>query len=248
MTCCKSSAFCPLFLVVAISSAAVLLGWAAAEPPKDGSTPAADKATKTEKSGFTGDPYPLDTCIVSGEKLGSMGKPLVKEIAGREYRFCCKGCVGLFEKDAVNYQKKLDEKLIEQQLKHYPLKECVISGKPLGETAENYVYKNRLVRFCCEGCKATFHEDPAKSIAKLNDAVIAQQKAAYPLETCPVSGEKLGDGAVDHVVGVTLIRFCCGQCVSKFNEDPHAVIAKVHEGWKAKHAAEGDTDHGERKK
>ena len=52
-------------------------------------------------------PYPLDTCIVSGEKLGSMGKPIVIEHEGQQVAFCCKSCVPKFEKDPANYLKKL---------------------------------------------------------------------------------------------------------------------------------------------
>lgn len=236
MTCCKSMGLCPFVVVAAVSGAALLFGARAAEPPATAPAPA------PAKSEPKGDPYTLDTCVVSGEKLGSMGKPIVKEIDGREVRFCCKGCVGLFEKDAAAYHKKLDEKIIEQQIAHYPLKECLVSGKALGETAENHVYKNRLVRFCCDQCVKSFNADPAKHIAKLNEAVIKQQKDKYPLDTCPMSGEKLDEEAVDHVVGVTLIRFCCKRCVASFANDPQPVIAKVHEAWKASHATEGDSD------
>jgi len=58
--------------------------------------------------------YPLDTCVVSGEKLGSMGQPYdhIHRAAGqpdRLVRFCCKGCVRDFKKDPAAYLKKLDE-------------------------------------------------------------------------------------------------------------------------------------------
>lgn len=57
--------------------------------------------------------YPLDTCVVSGEKLGEMGKPYdyVHQEPGqpdRLVRFCCKGCVRDFKKDPAAYLKKLD--------------------------------------------------------------------------------------------------------------------------------------------
>jgi YHS domain-containing protein len=54
-------------------------------------------------------PYPLDTCVVSGEKLGEMGKPYAYEYKGREIKFCCKDCVKDFNKDPDKYIKKLDE-------------------------------------------------------------------------------------------------------------------------------------------
>src|SRR5690349_18147129 len=37
-------------------------------------------------------PYVLKTCIISGDKLGEMGKPVVYVHEGREIKFCCKDC------------------------------------------------------------------------------------------------------------------------------------------------------------
>lgn len=54
-------------------------------------------------------PYPLKTCIVSGEKLGEMGKPFIYTHEGREVRLCCKGCLKDFKKDPAKYLKKLDD-------------------------------------------------------------------------------------------------------------------------------------------
>ena len=58
--------------------------------------------------------YPLDTCVVSGEKLGTMGKPYdyVHQQEGqpdRLVRLCCKGCLKDFKKDPARYLKLLDE-------------------------------------------------------------------------------------------------------------------------------------------
>ena len=65
---------------------------------------AADKAP-AEK----GKPYPLTTCVVSGEKLDSMGKPRIIQYEGREIRFCCEDCEKDFRKDPKPFLKKLDE-------------------------------------------------------------------------------------------------------------------------------------------
>ena len=54
-------------------------------------------------------PYPLQTCVVSGEKLGEMGKPVVYEYKDREIKFCCKDCIKDFKKDPDKYVKKLEE-------------------------------------------------------------------------------------------------------------------------------------------
>jgi hypothetical protein len=54
--------------------------------------------------------YPLDTCPVSGEKLGSMGDPVILKHEGREVRLCCPGCIDKFKQDPPKYLKKLDER------------------------------------------------------------------------------------------------------------------------------------------
>jgi hypothetical protein len=54
-------------------------------------------------------PYPLTTCVVSGEKLGEMGKPYVFTNEDREIKLCCKGCLKDFKKDPAKYIKKLEE-------------------------------------------------------------------------------------------------------------------------------------------
>ena len=52
-------------------------------------------------------PYPLKYCLVSGEKIGEMGKPVTTNYMGQEIKFCCKGCVKDFQKDPDKFLKKL---------------------------------------------------------------------------------------------------------------------------------------------
>ena len=52
-------------------------------------------------------PYPRNTCIVSDNKLGSMGTPITKVYADQEVKFCCKPCIAKFEKDPQKYLSKL---------------------------------------------------------------------------------------------------------------------------------------------
>ena len=52
-------------------------------------------------------PYPLDTCLVSGEKLGEMGKPFEIGYEGQQIQFCCKNCAPEFAKDPAKYLSKL---------------------------------------------------------------------------------------------------------------------------------------------
>ncbi|HWW03309.1 MAG TPA: TRASH domain-containing protein [Candidatus Acidoferrum sp.] len=63
---------------------------------------AADKKDKLK-------PYTLETCVVSGDKLGEMGKPFVYEYKDREIKFCCKNCVKDFNKEPAKYIRKIEE-------------------------------------------------------------------------------------------------------------------------------------------
>lgn len=61
----------------------------------------ADKNTEKPK------PYPVATCVVSGEKLGGMGDPYVFDYKGQEIKLCCKSCLKDFNKDPEKFLKKL---------------------------------------------------------------------------------------------------------------------------------------------
>lgn len=54
-------------------------------------------------------PYPLKTCIVSGEKLGEMGEPVVFVKDGQEIKLCCKNCRPKFDAEPAKYLSKLTE-------------------------------------------------------------------------------------------------------------------------------------------
>ena len=52
-------------------------------------------------------PYPLQECVVSGNKLGSMGKVVTTVHEGQEIKFCCKPCVKKFNANPQKYLSKL---------------------------------------------------------------------------------------------------------------------------------------------
>jgi YHS domain-containing protein len=60
-------------------------------------------ATAAEKA----KPYPLKTCIVSGNDLDSMDGPFTKTYSGQEIKFCCKPCIKKFEANQTKYLTKL---------------------------------------------------------------------------------------------------------------------------------------------
>jgi len=177
------------------------------------------------------DPYTLDTCPVSGEKLGSMGEPHVLVHEGRQIKLCCKGCLKEFQKDSAAVLKKIDSALIEDQKKVYPSDKCLVTGEGLEEMggAIDFLHRGRLVRFCCKGCIKKFNKDPKKFLGTLDKQVIDGQKVKYPLQTCVVSGKKLGSMGepVDVVVANRLVRLCCKGCVGKLQKDPGTFLAKL---------------------
>ena len=63
--------------------------------------------TGSAATGPSAKPYLLDTCLVSGEKLGTMGKPLEIVHEGQQIKFCCKSCLPKFEKDPAKYLNQL---------------------------------------------------------------------------------------------------------------------------------------------
>jgi len=68
-------------------------------------TPLADEAKPAAK------PYPLDTCIVTDEKLDA--DPDMKSYSfvheGQEIKLCCKSCLKKFNKSPETYLKKLKD-------------------------------------------------------------------------------------------------------------------------------------------
>ena len=63
----------------------------------------------TQKAAEKIKPYTLPNCIVSGEKLGEMGAPIVTNYNGQEIKFCCKNCIKDFDKAPAKYIKKIAE-------------------------------------------------------------------------------------------------------------------------------------------
>lgn len=125
-------------------------------------------------------PYPVSTCPVSGQELGSMGDPVVKNYDGREVRFCCGLCPAKFEADEANYMAKLDEAIVEAQKDTYPLQICVVSKEALGGDMGDpfdHIHGNQLVRFCCKGCIKRFDADPAQYLSLLHDVRDGKREA-----------------------------------------------------------------------
>ncbi|MDP1580590.1 MAG: hypothetical protein Q8M02_09945 [Candidatus Didemnitutus sp.] len=98
-----------LFFVLSVfATAAVAV--AATPAKKSGSCCSPQQVAQVESAPA----YPLTVCVVSGEELGSMGKPVdyTHQEAGqsdRLVRFCCAGCIKTFKKDPAKYLAQIDQ-------------------------------------------------------------------------------------------------------------------------------------------
>lgn len=79
---------------------------------KEATVSEAPAETSTEMAA-TAKPYPLDVCLVSGEKLGEMGEPVSLVHEGQTIKFCCDKCVPKFKEDPAKYMSELKEKTAE---------------------------------------------------------------------------------------------------------------------------------------
>jgi YHS domain-containing protein len=106
--------------------------------------------------------YPLETCLVSGEKLDSGAPDLVYK--NRLVRLSTRDHEAAFVKDSAKFIEKLDAAVIAKQGPTYVAKTCAVSNEGLGEMGApvDYVVGNRLIRMCCKGCKKDVDKDPMK--------------------------------------------------------------------------------------
>tara|TARA_R110002096_G_scaffold342549_5_gene535554 strand:- start:3050 stop:3388 length:339 start_codon:yes stop_codon:yes gene_type:complete len=65
------------------------------------------QASNTAQTSATDDGYPLKTCVVSDEDLGSMGDPITMDHNGTTVKFCCKSCIDDFKEAPEKYLAKL---------------------------------------------------------------------------------------------------------------------------------------------
>jgi YHS domain-containing protein len=132
--------------------------------------------------------YPLDTCLVSGKKLGEGKEPFNLVYKNRLIRFCCPNCPAVFEKDPGKYIKQLDAAIIEKQKPGFPLDTCIVSGEKFGGMGAplDVVQGNRLFRFCCPGCPPQLRKDPAKWTAAFDAALKAKGQENFGKRTAPV--------------------------------------------------------------
>ncbi|HEY5123202.1 MAG TPA: YHS domain-containing protein [Ignavibacteria bacterium] len=112
-----------------------------------------EKCKKNTSGGMKSSPMDsVKTCPVSGETVdGAEGAPVTYTYLGKEYTFCCEGCVKKFKAEPMNY--------IKEELT------CPVMGEAASKDV-NTVVNGVKYYFCCSGCISKFEKDPDKYLKK----------------------------------------------------------------------------------
>ncbi len=162
-----------------------------------------------------------EVCPITGEKLGSMGKPYKVHVGERVVFLCCKGCEGAVKKDPMGTLKKLNASASQQ-----PGAEKPAESNPSG--ADESPPRG-----------ATSQEFTAEELEALNELPPAERELALAQKICPITGERLGSMGKPYKmnVGQRVIFLCCEGCEDSVLSDPESAIKKLDESAGAKTAS-----------
>ena len=114
-------------------------------------TKGSDCTTKSGNSqGTVSDSAKL--CPVSGEPVNHEGESVKFTYLGKEYEFCCGGCLKKFKAEPMTY--------IKTEIN------CPVMGEAASKDVSTVVDGVKYY-FCCEGCIAKFEKSPSKYLDKL---------------------------------------------------------------------------------
>ena len=133
-------------------------------------------------------------CPVSGQPLGSMGKPVSVEVQGRTVYVCCAGCIDAVKADPNKYlamissQQVVTDSTVVKATKEDSLfvaaqKFCPVMDEPLDAMGGPYktVVQGHIVYLCCPGCAKKLHAKPAAYLAKLESQGVTPPEAKLPI-------------------------------------------------------------------
>ncbi len=114
-------------------------------------------------------------CPVSGEKLGSMGKPIKVQVGESEVAFlCCQGCVG--KQINAELWATVQANLAKAQ------GTCPVMGKPVDASMKSTVVQGRKIFVCCPPCIEKIQADPTTFVAKLDSQIANNTQASESME------------------------------------------------------------------
>lgn len=184
-------------------------------------------------AGFVGDPYPLDTCIVTGEPLGDHPVVLVLKNQtngleeGRQLKFSSEEAKTKFLARSRDYLAELDERIIAKFAGLYPLDRDVVEiDQKLTERYE-FVFGNRCYVVGRAKNIDNFVKQSGRYVKQFDKMLVSKQRGSYPLDTSIVSGKKLPEKPYDVIVGYRLVRLVDEVEAKTFFESPEKYLATL---------------------
>lgn len=188
---------------------------------------------KPNAAGFVGDPYPLETCIVTGETLGKDSVTLVLKDQsdplreGRHLRFASEAAHQLFLARQTEFLTKLDAEIIRRTAASYPIDRDVVEiDRKLTERFP-FVYGNRCYVVMRSKNIDNFLKQAGRYVGVYDKLITTKQRSRYPLDTSIVTGEKLPEKPYDIVIGSTLFRLGSEAEAKTVLEDAATYLAKM---------------------
>jgi copper chaperone CopZ len=123
-------------------------------------------------------PYPIDRCIVSDEKLGSMGEPVVFVYKDQEIKLCCKACRKDFDADPQKFLEKIKNNGKDSK------KSSSSESQSSGGVVARLTVDGLVCNFCASNITKTFSKLPEVSAVYVNlsaKTVLLELKAGQKL-------------------------------------------------------------------
>lgn len=89
---------------------------------------------------------------------------------------------------------------------------CIVSGETIEGGGVKYVYLNKELTFCCEGCEKSFKKNPAKYLGS---------EGLW----CPVCNDGDAKAELNGTTDGTKYYFCSEGCMEKFTGDPDTYLS-----------------------
>lgn len=89
---------------------------------------------------------------------------------------------------------------------------CIVSGETIEGSGVKYVYLNKEITFCCEGCEKSFKKNPAKYLGS---------EGLW----CPVCDEGDAKADISEITDGTKYYFCSEGCKEKFTSDSDTYLS-----------------------
>lgn len=191
-------------------------------------------------------------CPVTGEALGSMGRPARVTVLGRTIQVCCADCITAVRHNPQKYFQRVAEEVGQAFPTAVPARTsnsgrwggqilCPVTDETLGSMGEPIAIRlgERTLYVCCQACVNAVKRNPERYLRKVDAELPTLQhpeRAPRQIPTrwggqkaCPVTGEALGDMGepIPIELGDRTMFVCCESCVDEVSRSPAKYLRRV---------------------